>query len=93
MTRAARQVVGRSGGKVVTEADLDRMVRESETGYDVDEILRRRRRPAMESSPTAVLPVGLDPELREAVEARAKRDDTSASPVIRRAIRAYLRTR
>lgn len=92
MTGARRKVVGRSGNKVVTEADLDRMVRESETGHDVDEILRRRGRFAMESSPAAVVPVGLDSELREAVAARAKKDDTSACYVVRRAIRAYLRS-
>ena len=50
MTRAARQVVGRSGGKDVTEADLERMVSESEAGYDVDEMLRRRGPPAWQDA-------------------------------------------
>lgn len=45
MTRAARHAVGRSGPNDVTEADVDRMVSESETGYDVGEILRHRGRP------------------------------------------------
>ena len=36
------KVIGRSGGKDVTQKDLDRIVREAEDGYDVDKILRRR---------------------------------------------------
>jgi hypothetical protein len=83
-------VVGRSGGKDVTEEDLDRIVREAEAGYDVDEILRRRGRPPMGSGPADVVPVRLDPELREAVETRAVKDDATTSEVIRRALRRYL---
>lgn len=89
-TSPKSKVVGRSGGKDVTEEDLDRMVREAEAGYDVDEILRRRGRPAMGSGPAEVVPVRLDPELREAVEARAEKDDATASEVIRSALRRYL---
>ena len=87
---ATSKVVGRSGGKDVTEEDLDRIVREAEVGYDVDEILRRRGRPPMGSGPADVVPVRLDPELREAVEARAAKDHATTSEVIRSALRRYL---
>ncbi len=87
----ADKVVGTVGGKPVTEADIDAMVREAEAGYDVAELLRRRRgRPPMGSGPAEVVPVRLDPELREAVEARAAKDDMTTSDVIRRALRRYL---
>jgi predicted transcriptional regulator len=36
------------------------------------------------------VPVRLDPELREAVEARATEDKTTTSEVIRRALKDYL---
>jgi predicted HicB family RNase H-like nuclease len=88
--RSKHEVVGRSGGKDVTEEDIDRMVREAEAGYDVEAILRRRGRPAMGSGPAAVVPVRCDPELRAALEARAKQDGSSISEVIRRALRRYL---
>lgn len=87
------KVVGTSGGKDVTEKDLDRIVCEAEAGYDVGEILRRRGRPTMGSGPAEVVPVRLDPELREAVEARAEKDDSTTSDVIRRALRKYLGAR
>ena len=91
--KAGSKVVGTSGGKPVTEDDIDAMVREAEGGYDVDEIIARRRgRPPMGSGPADVVPVRLDPELREAVEARAERDDATTSDVIRNALRQYLRS-
>ena len=89
---AKRKVVGTAGGKPVTEADIDAMVREAEAGYDVDELLARRRgRRPMGSGPAEVVPVRLDPELREAVETRAAKDDATTSEVIRSALRQYLR--
>lgn len=85
-----RKVIGYSGGKRVTERDLDRIAREAEKGYDLDRLKPRVGRPAMGSGPADVVPVRLDPELREAVETRAENDDTSTSEVIRRALRRYL---
>ena len=87
---AKSKVVGRSGGKDVTEADIDRIAREAEAGYDVDKILRRRGRRPMGSAAAEVVPVRLDPELRAAVEARAEKDGATTSEVIRRALRREL---
>ena len=55
-----------------------------------EQINPRRGRPPLGSGPSEVVPVRLDPELREAVSARADADDTSTSEVIRRALRAFL---
>lgn len=38
----------------------------------------------------AVVPVRLDPELKEAVETRAEREQTTTSEIIREAIRRFL---
>lgn len=81
-------------GKVVTEADIERYAAEAEAGYDVDELIHRRGkrgRPALGSGPASVESVRLDPELREALASRAEADGTSASEVIREALRRYLR--
>ena len=60
-------------------------------GYDVEALVRRRGgRPRMGSAPAQVVPVRIDPELRAAVAARAEADATTASDVIREALRRYL---
>jgi predicted transcriptional regulator len=42
------------------------------------------------SAPAEVVPVRLDPELKQAVEDRARDDDTTVSALIREAIRRFL---
>ena len=78
-------------GQVLTDADIEALADEAERGYDVEELkVRRRGRPAMGSGPAEVVPVRLDPELREAVEARAEAEHQTTSEVIREALRRFL---
>jgi len=79
-------------GRVLSDDDLDALSVAVEAGdYDVEVLKTRRRgRPPMGSSPAEVVPVRLDPELREAVEARANSDKTTTSDVIRQALKKYL---
>lgn len=79
-------------GRILTEADLDAIAEEIETGdYDIDTLRKRRRgRPAMGSGPAEVVPVRIDPELRAAVTARAETDGTTTSEIIREALRRFL---
>ena len=79
-------------GRTLTDADIDALAEEVETtDYDVEELKTRRRgRPAMGSGPADVVPVRIDPELKAAIEARAKADDTTTSEIIREAIRRFL---
>lgn len=79
---------GTSWGVRVTEDVTEKIVREAERGYDVNTLRRRGGRPAMGSGPSEIVPVRLDPDLP--LEERAEADATSASDVIRRALRAYL---
>jgi predicted transcriptional regulator len=44
----------------------------------------------MGSGPADVVPVRIDPELREAIEARAEADHTTTSEIIREALRRFL---
>ncbi|HEX6455217.1 MAG TPA: CopG family transcriptional regulator [Solirubrobacterales bacterium] len=88
----AKKTYGRTpSGKLITDELIEKLSREAEAGYDVDEILRRRRgRPSMGSGPAKVESVRLDPELREALVSRAEHDKEPTSAVIRKALRLYL---
>jgi hypothetical protein len=79
-------------GRVLTDDDITALADEVETTtYDVDALEPRRRgRPPMGSAPAEVVPVRLDPALRDAVEARAHAERTTTSEVIRRALRSFL---
>jgi predicted transcriptional regulator len=44
----------------------------------------------MGSAAAEVVPVRLDPELKEAVESRAEREQTTTSEIIREALRKFL---
>ena len=82
---------GRSkAGVELTDEVLERMAAEAEAGLEVTKLRRRPGRPAMRSGPAETLPVRLEPELRKAVEDRATADHTTASDVVRRALRRYL---
>lgn len=79
----------------ITNADVERLAGEAEAGYDVDELIARRRkrgRPALGSAPATVESVRLDPELREQLLQRAETDGATTSEVIRDALRLYLAT-
>ncbi|MGI8632171.1 MAG: ribbon-helix-helix protein, CopG family [Solirubrobacterales bacterium] len=83
---------GRSrAGVDLTDEVLERMAEEAEAGLDVTKLRRRPGRPAMGSGPADTLPVRLDPELRRAVDDRAAADHTTASDVVREALRQYLK--
>lgn len=82
---------GTPSGKLITDELVEKLSREAEAGYNVDEILERRRgRPSMGSGPAAVESVRLDPELRQALALRAASEEESTSSVIRKALRLYL---
>jgi hypothetical protein len=83
---------GRSeAGVELTKDMLERMAQEAEAGLDVTKLRRRPGRPAMGSGPAEALPVRLDPELRKALDDRAVEEHTTASDIVREALRRYLR--
>lgn len=89
---ARKKTYGRTpDGTLITEELVEKLSREAEAGYNVDEILERRRgRPRIGSGPATVESVRLDPELRDALGRRARQDEESTSSVIRKALRLYL---
>lgn len=80
-------------GTPITDEMVEAMADEAEGGYDVEEILRRRRggRPPMGSAASSVESVRLNPELKRDLLLRAARERISVSEAIRRAIGQYLR--
>ena len=79
-------------GTPITDETVEALADEAEHGYDVDDILHRRRggRPAMGSAAAGVESVRLDPEMKRALLQRAAADGVSVSETIRRAVGAYL---
>jgi hypothetical protein len=78
-------------GVELTDDVLDELAEQAEAGLDLTNLRRRPGRPLMGSGPADSLPVRLDPELRRAVDERAAADHTTASDVVREALRRYLR--
>lgn len=81
---------GTSRGVEITDAVIKELAEEAEAGYEVVPLKHRGGRPLLGSGPADVVAVRLDPDLRSAVEAQAQADGSTASDVIRRAIRAYV---
>ncbi|MHB1090845.1 MAG: ribbon-helix-helix domain-containing protein [Ilumatobacteraceae bacterium] len=78
-------------GEVLTDADLHRLADEYATKeFDLSTFIRLPGRPMMGKSVANVVPVRLEDEVVESLDSRARRDDTTRSDVIRRAIAAYL---
>ena len=92
MMAEKKKTYGRSkSGEELTDEVLERMAADAEAGLDVTKLRRRPGRPAMGSGPAETLPVRLDPELRHALDSRAAAEHTTASDVVREALRRYLK--
>jgi len=79
-------------GRVLSDSDLDALAAEVEsTEYDIEALKARRRgRPPLGSGPADVVPVRIDPELRERMLQAAEASGTTTSDIIRKALRHYL---
>ena len=79
-----------TSGVELTDEVIERYVEDAERGLDVTKLRRRPGRPAMGSGPAETFPVRLEPELRKALDERAAAEHTTASDVVRDALRRYL---
>lgn len=83
----------KKSGTPITDRTVEALADEAEEGYDVDDILRRRKagRPSLGSAPASVESVRLDPELKRDLLLRAAEDHVSVSELIRTALRQYVK--
>ena len=88
----AKKTHGRTAsGTPITDELISELAAKAEAGYDIEEMLRRRGgRPPIGSAAASVESVRLDPELRQELGQRARRDHETVSSVIRKALRSYL---
>lgn len=82
-------------GRVLSDADVEALADGAERGYDVEDLERRRRgRPMLGSAPAEVVPVRLDPELKQAGPSPRQRHERerdhprSVATVLGRRVRA-----
>ncbi len=79
-------------GVPISEQLVEKHAEQAEAGYDVEQTLQRRGgRPLIGSAAASAESVRLEPELRQALPARAKLDGEAPSSVIRKSLREYLR--
>jgi Ribbon-helix-helix protein, copG family len=85
----------KADGTPITDELVEALADEAERGYDVENILRRRRggRPPMGAAASTVESVRLDPELKRDLLRRAAEEHITVSEAIRRAIGQYLQAR
>lgn len=94
MAKAKKTYGKTASGKPITDELVEGLREKAEAGYDVEKTLRRRPgRPAIGSAPASVESVRLEPELRDALDQRARHDRETTSSVIRKALRRYLEVR
>jgi hypothetical protein len=79
-------------GTPLTDDAVQTLADEAETGYDPATLRRKGGRRPLGSAAARVMPVRLDPELEEALKARAEADHSNTSQVIRDALRAWLQS-
>ena len=80
-------------GRVVTDADLDRMTAEAEAGFDLSTWKRRAGRPSLGATNAGAhsprVTTRVPEELRAAVASRASSEGKSVSAVLRSLLEAY----
>jgi Ribbon-helix-helix protein, copG family len=90
--RSSRNGGRTAGGSPITNEPVDGLSAKVEADFDAEEMLRRHGgRPPTGSAAAGVESVRLDPELREALARRARRDHETTSAAIREALRQYLK--
>jgi predicted HicB family RNase H-like nuclease len=80
-------------GKPIDDEMIEQFVEEAEQGYDVGQLMERRRgrgRPPLGDAVKVVGSLRLDPALRKEAEVRASAEGVSVSELVRRALREYL---
>lgn len=82
-------------GRPIDESVIERLAGEAERGFTPAQVVgkpRGRGRPPLGDQRKSVGSIRLDAELREQAATRAAADGVTVSEVVRRALRAYLKS-
>ena len=78
-------------GIVVNDSDIQRMADDVATrDFDLSKFTRLPGRPLMGKAVAEVVPVRIEPAIVKLIDRRAKKDGTTRSDIIRKAINNYL---
>lgn len=81
-----------SSGRELSESDIEAIAKEVERkAYDVEDLKERRDVLSLGPAQVDVIPVRIEPDVREAIAARAEAEETTTTEIIRRALRSYLK--
>ena len=87
-TEPARLEFRTASGRVWTDAEFEGLADEAEQGFDTIALPRKlKRRSGVRAE---VVPVRMPPELKDALERRAEKEQTSVSELVREALRSRL---
>lgn len=81
---------GTVDGQPITEETIEALVADAEAGFPKARVAPVGRPRTVGKRPAETVTVRLDPERIDAVRARARREHTSASDILRRALDEYL---
>lgn len=84
------KVHGTVDGVPITDDVIDRLVANAEAGFPGVTMRRAPGRPALGDGPATTVAVRLDPDLHRALIERIETGGSSASEIIRQALRDYL---
>jgi hypothetical protein len=78
-------------GIVVNDSDIQRMADDVATrDFDLSKFTRLPGRPLMGNAVAEVVPVRIEPAIVKSIDRRARKEGTSRSDIIRKAINSYL---
>lgn len=87
-----KKIFKTAGGDELSEADIEMLADEAELGYDLTQAKRVTvGRPSLGANGVSPrVQVRVDPDLAEALQARAKKERRSVSEIARTALREYV---
>ncbi len=81
-----------AGGEVIADKDIDELADEAERGYNLDKATKVTvgRPPLGPKGASPRVQVRVDPDLADALRARARKEHRSVSEIARAALREYV---
>ena len=89
--RKKNRVYHMRDGEILTDADFERMADDVATrDFDLSKFTRLPGLPLMGKAVAEVVPVRIEPSIVKSIDRRARKEGTTRSDIIRKAIKIYL---